>query len=153
MSCDGDIDKREIAVIQSMCEKSALFQGFDFQTEINALVEQINAEGKKFLSGYLNLLKETGLTTEEELALIDIAIQTILADEVVEYSEVKFFKNIRHRLKVSNEEILNSFPNIENWLEDDISTDSFLDVITKQYMELSELPRFDLIKIGKEKKL
>jgi uncharacterized tellurite resistance protein B-like protein len=147
MSCDGDIDKREIATIQAMCEKSSLFQDFDFQTEINALVEKINTEGKRFMASYFNLLKETDLTAEEELTLIDFAIQTILADEVIEYSEIKFFKNIRHRLKVSDEDILSRFPDIENWLEDDIMTDSFLDTITKQYMELFNQPQFDLIKI------
>jgi hypothetical protein len=87
----------------------------------------------------------------EELTLIDFAIQTINADEVVEYSEIKFFKNIRHRLKISDEKILAKFPDLEQYLEEDIITDSFLDKITSQYFETTELPQFDLISIDTNK--
>ena len=52
-----------------------------------------------------------------------------------EFPEITIFKNIRHRLKVSDEKILDRFPDIEQYLEDDIITDSFLDKITSQYFE------------------
>ena len=94
------------------------------------------------------MLKQAQLNEQEELTLIDFAIQTINADEQIEYSEIKFFKNIRHRLNVSDEKILACFPDIEQYLEDDIITDSFLDNITSQYFQISELPQFDLISIA-----
>ncbi len=115
MASDGHIDDREIALIKSMCEKSPLFKDFNFQEEINFLVNKINTRGKEFISYYFDLLDKTTLTEKEELTLIDFAIQTIKADEQIEYSEIKFFKNIRHRLKVNDEKIrqfiltLNSF--------------------------------------------
>jgi hypothetical protein len=56
-----------------------------------------------------------------------------------------FFKNIRHRLKVSDKKILASFPDIEQFLEKDIVTGSFLDKITSQYLQAAELPHFELI--------
>lgn len=80
--------------------------------------------------------------------MIDFAIQTINADEQIEYSEIKFFKNIRHRLNVSDEKILALIPDIEQYLEDDIITDTYLDKITSQYFEISELQQFDLISIA-----
>ena len=93
------------------------------------------------------MLGKSTLTENEELILIDFAIQTIKADEQIEYSEIKFFKNIRHRLKVSDENILAVFPDIEQFLEEDIVTESFLDKITSQYLEAAELPQFELITI------
>jgi uncharacterized tellurite resistance protein B-like protein len=93
------------------------------------------------------LLGKSTLTEQEELTLIDFAIQTIKADEQIEYSEIKFFKNIRHRLKISNENILAVLPDIEQFLERDIITESFLDKITSQYLETAALPQFDLISI------
>lgn len=95
------------------------------------------------------MLKQTSLSEQEELTLIDFAIQTIKADEQVEYAEIKFFKNIRHRLKISDEKILAKFPDIEQYLEEDIITDSFWDKITSQFFETIELPQFDLITIDK----
>ena len=147
MASDGNIDKREIALIKSMCEKSPLFKDFNFQEEINSLVNKINTRGKEFISYYFDLLGKSTLTEQEELTLIDFAIQTIKADEQIEYSEIKFFKNIRHRLKVSDDSILAVFPDIEQFLEEDIVTESFLDKITNQYLEAAQLPQFELISI------
>jgi len=152
MAADGNIDKREIALIKSLCEKSPLFANFNFQEEINQLVNKINTSGKAFIQHYFDLLKQEELSEQEELTLIDFAIQTINADEQVEYSEIKFFKNIRHRLKVSDEKILERFPDIEQYLEEDIITETFLDKITSQYFETTELPQFDLISIADNNK-
>ncbi|MCZ2356024.1 MAG: TerB family tellurite resistance protein [Bacteroidia bacterium] len=152
MAADGNIDDREIFLIKSMCEESPLFNNFNFQEEINLLVGKINSGGKSFIQYYFDLLKQSQLNEEEELTLIDFAIQTINADEQIEYSEIKFFKNIRHRLNVSDEKILARFPDIEQYLEDDIITDTFLDKITSQYFEISEIPQFDLISIADNNK-
>lgn len=147
MASDGNIDNREITLIKSMCEKSSLFDDFNFQDEINRLVTKINTNGKEFISYYFDLLKANSLTQQEELTLIDFAIQTIKADEQIEYSEIKFFKNIRHRLQISDENILAVYPDIEQFLEEDIITESFLDKITNQYLDLAELPTFEHINL------
>ncbi len=147
MASDGHIDNREIALIKTMCENSQLFKDFNFEEEINSLVNKINTRGKEFISYYFDLLGKSILTEKEELTLIDFAIQTIKADEQIEYSEIKFFKNIRHRLKISDESILAVFPDIEQFLEEDIVTVSFLDKITSQYLEVVDLPQFELIKM------
>ena len=147
MASDGHIDNREIALIKTMCENSPLFKDFNFQEEINQLVNKINRRGKEFIQHYFDLLNKAELSEQEELTLIDFAIQTVNADEQIEYSEIKFFKNIRHRLKVSDENILAVFPDIEQFLEEDIVTESFLDKITSQYLEAAELPQFELISI------
>jgi hypothetical protein len=60
-------------------------------------------------------------------------------------AEIKFFKNIRHRLKIADEKILLKHPDIEEFLEEDIITESLLDKITNQYMESIELPQFNFI--------
>ncbi len=148
MAADGNIDNREISLIKSLCKKSPLFANINFQEEINLLVGKINSWGKSFIQYYFDLLKDAKLTEQEELTLIDFAIQTINADEQIEYSEIKFFKNIRHRLNVSDEKILARFPDIELYLEDDIITDGYLDKITSHFFEISELPQFDLISIA-----
>jgi hypothetical protein len=74
-------------------------------------------------------------------------VQTIKADELIEYAEIKFFKVIRNNLKISVEKILAVYPDIESWLEEDISTESKLDKLMKQYFDSAELPQFDLITI------
>jgi uncharacterized tellurite resistance protein B-like protein len=145
MASDGRIDKKEIALIKTMCRKSILFKDYKIEDEINLMVVNINEIGKGFISNYFDLLKVSNLTEQEELQLIDFAIQTIQADDQIEYSEIKFFKNIRHRLNLSDSKILEVFPDIEKFIEEDIITDSFLDKIALQYLETAELPQFDFI--------
>lgn len=147
MASDGHIDQREVTLIQTMCAESPLFKDFDFQGEMNALVEQINARGTEFITNYFGLLGNSTLTEEEELLLIDFAIKTIYADNVVEYAEIKFFKVIRHNLKVKDEVILAKFPDIEDFLQADIVTESYLEKITKQYLKIADLPQFDAISL------
>jgi len=147
MASDGHIDSREIALIKTMCENSTFFKDFNFQEEINSLLNKINLRGKEFISYYFELLEKSSLSEKEELILIDFAIQTIKADEQIEYAEIKFFKNIRHRLKISDENILAVFPDIEQFLEEDIMTKSFLDKITNQYLQSAELPQFELLSL------
>ena len=147
MASDGDIHEREIALIKSICKNSPLFTNFNVNEELNLLIKEINTNGKEFIQHYFNQLESNTLEEHEILTLIDFAVQTIKADDQVEYSEIKFFKNIRHRLQISDEVILSAFPNIEQFLEEDIVTDSFLDKITSLYSGIDELPKFDLINI------
>jgi len=105
MASDGKIDTREIALIKTKCENSPLFKDFDFEEEINKLVNKINTRGKEFISYYFNLLRETSLSEKEQLTLIEFTLQTIKADEHIEYSEIKYEKNIRNRSNLRNQAI------------------------------------------------
>ena len=145
MTCDGDIDDNEVNDLLSICTESSLFENFDFQTEINILIKKLNEQGKTFQKTYFDLLKKHSLTEDEELSLIDIAIRIIKANEIIDYSEIKFFKNIRYRLKVSNDKIVEHFPDFEQYLEEDIVTESLLDRIASQYFDSTELPQFKTI--------
>jgi len=147
MASDGNIDAREIALIKKLCEESELFKEFNFSDEINHLVKQINLEGKSFIKKFLSDLNLAKLTETEQLSIVDFAIQTIHADDQVEYSEIKFFKTIRHRLPISDEDILSKFPDIEMFLEKDIDSGNLLDEITAQYFDNLGLPQFDLINL------
>jgi len=147
MASDGNIDKKEVVLIKKMCSNSPLFKDFDFKDEINSLVKRLNAEGKDFINYYFGLLKDANLNFEDELILIDFAVNTIKADELIEYSEIKFFKAIRHNLKLSDEQILAKHDDIEYWLEDDIKTESNIDKLINQYLEVANLPQFELLSV------
>ena len=147
MASDGKIDKREVALIKKMCEQSTLFNDFDFSKEINILLEKINNRGSEFIQYYFDLLNNTVLSEQEELSIIDFAIKTINADDVIEYSEVKFFKAIRKCLNVSDENILSSYPDLDTYLEEDIDTESKLDKLVNNYLKSIELPQFEKIKL------
>lgn len=121
MACDGDIATEEVKLVNEITSKQVLFKDIDVEAKINEYVASINAQGALFLKQYLKELEVQELSTEVQMKIIDFAIQTIFADSKIEYSEVKFFKKIRSRLSLNDEQILIQHPDIEDFLLPDIN--------------------------------
>ena len=117
-ACDGEIAQEEVGMIKELTENSTLFQ------DINEYVNQINNQGKAFLKDYLSELSNAVLSDDEQITLIDLAIKMIEADKQVLYSEVKFFKKIRSRISISDEQILLKLSGIEDYLQPDICAEN-----------------------------
>ena len=143
MSCDGDIASEEVELIKQMSKEKHLFGEIDIDKELDALVKEINLKGKGFLKQYLTSLAEETLTEEQELKVADVAVQTIRADNKIEYSEIKFFKVLRTNLKiVSDETLLEKIEGIDdNYLAQDIQADYLQ--LYGDYFNTIELPKFN----------
>jgi hypothetical protein len=147
MACDGEIDKREVVLIKKMHQHNKTFGEIDINQELDNLLLEINRDGHKFLRRYLNELTTTQLSEHDELKLIEIAIDTIKADDKVEYSEIKFFKVIRSKLNIKNELILKVHADFEDYLEQDIISDSYLARLNDDFFDTQTLPEFELISL------
>ena len=145
MACDGDIDKREIKLIKRLHKEKKTFGGLDVNTEMDNLLIAINKDGHQFMRDYFDELTTTELTEANELNLIEVAIDTIKADEKVEYSEIKFFKVISSKLKIDNDPILEKHPDFEDYLEQDIITDSYLARLQDDFFDTHISNEFELI--------
>lgn len=145
MACDGDIDKREVILIKTMHQEKKIFGDIDINQDLENLLLEINRDGHKFLKSYFNELTSTELSEQDELKLIEVAIDTINADDKVEYSEVKFFKVIRSKLKIGNEPILAKHPDFEDYLEQDIISESYLARLQEDFFDTNTLSEFKLI--------
>lgn len=144
MSCDGDIASEEVDLIKQLSKEKNLFGDIDIDKKLGELVDEINLKGNVFLKHYLKSLSEQSLTEEEEIKVADVAVQTIRADNKIEYSEIKFFKVLRSNLKVvSDDTLLEKIDGIdENYLAQDIRTDYMQ--MYDDYFNTIELPEFDI---------
>jgi len=144
MSCDGEIASEEVELIKQMSKEKQLFGEIDIDKELDELVREINLKGKGFLKQYLISLAEESLTEEQELKVADVAVQTIRADNRIDYSEIKFFKVLRSNLKiVSDETLLEKIDGIdENYLAQDIQA-GYLQMYD-DYFNTIELPKFEM---------
>lgn len=149
MACDGEIVQEEINLIKSMAEQG-LIEVDDIDEQLHMLTNKLNTEGKSFFKDYLYEVGEYINDNDNALKLLRIAVDTIYADNVVEYSEVKFFRAVRSRLRLLDDEtILNTFPEVEDfWLESDVRKDAF--AIEKDYFDNIQLPMFDLTNVSKK---
>ncbi|WP_031428240.1 hypothetical protein [Flavimarina sp. Hel_I_48] len=145
MACDGDIDNREVKLIKQLQKKSKTFGEIDINEELDTLLLAINKDGHQFMSDYFNELTTAELVEDRELKLIEVAIETIKADDKVEYSEIKFFKVIRSKLKIANEPILEKHPDFEDYLEQDIITNSYLSRLQEDFFDTHISNEFELI--------
>lgn len=145
MACDGDIDDREVLLIKSMHNDHKIFGDIDIEKELDELQSSINKDGKKFLKNFFNDLANNELTQEEELKLIEASIDTIKADDKIEYSEIKFFKVIRSKLKIKNELILEVHPDFEEYLEQDIISDGYLARLQDDFFDSHKSSQFEII--------
>lgn len=145
MACDGDIDKREIKLIKKLQQDHKTFGEIDVTEELNELLVAINQDGHKFLKEYFSELAASELTDANELKLIEVAIDTIKADDKVEYSEIKFFKVIRAKLKIDDSLILEKHPDFEEYLEQDIITESYLARLKDEFFDTHISKEFELI--------
>ena len=120
MACDGEIAQEEINLIKLLAEKTNLFEGIDVEDVLNSFIQEINRKGKMFLIDYLGEIKVSEFTKTEELELLNLAFKTINSDNIIDYSEVKFFKKIRMRLDVTDDDILEMYPEMEEFIQPDI---------------------------------
>jgi len=127
MACDGEIAKEETSLLSDIANKSNLFKGLDIQSTINGYVDRINKEGSSFLSNYLKEVSDSALSDDQAVEIVKLAIKTIEADNNIEYSEISFFKKIRKRLSISDDIILASMPDKEDYLLPDIEAPDDLD--------------------------
>ncbi len=144
MSCDGDIAPEEVDLIRQADKEQHLFGDIDVNVELDKLVNEINIKGKGFLKQYLNSLAEQTLSEDEELKVADVAVRMIRADNVIQYSELKFFKVLRSNFKVvSDKTLLEKVENIdESYLAQDIRADYLQ--IYEDYFNNIELPQFNI---------
>lgn len=140
IACDGVIAESEIELIKSIQNERKFFGDINITKELERLTEEINLDGHKFIKRFFNELTSIELTEKEELKLIQAAIETIKADEKIEYSEIKFFKVIRSKLKVKNELILQLYPDFEEYIEQDIISTSYLRKLQDDYLENYNIP-------------
>ena len=164
MVCDGEIDNNEMDLIKSLFRSSSFQATTNIDDLLNQFIGEINSQGNDFLRLFLKELRIAVLTEEEELKLIDFCLKTIYSDFEVKYNEIKFFKIIRSKLKVSNETILEKFPtkdifleksfeiikeklpSIEQFLEEDIITEKYIDRLKDDFFSNTALPQFETIK-------
>lgn len=130
-----------------ICGNSPILQNFSFREEIDFLVSNISNFDKKLNSDYLNLLGKPILTENEELVLLDFAFRTIKEDVQLEYSAIRFFKKIIKRMKVDKDRIIASFPEIEQFLEEDNIRESYLDNLSSQYLKDPIQPKYEILPI------
>lgn len=119
MACDGVIANEELEILKKLVGDQR-FANVNTEECINAYVAQINSNPVLFIKDYLHNLEDSNLDDEKALELVKLAVDVIESDNEVAYSEVKFFKQVRRRLRIADNVILSQYPEMEDYLLPDV---------------------------------
>lgn len=150
MACDGDIDPKEVSLISELENRESLFRIENLEQRLNELVIEINRDGQGFLRNYFRKLSSADLSFDEEKQIVDVAIKMIEADEIIQYTELRFFKIIHSYLNISGEQILEAFSevkDIEEYVVQDIISEKYIEKLTSSYFDNQTIPEFAEIKL------
>lgn len=145
MACDGEIVKEEIDLIKRFYDEGMFDTTTNVDECLNNLIRLLNDEGSTFLQEYLDEVQQAQLDQHSALRLLRIAVDTIYADKDVKYSEVRFFRALRKRLSVLDDEtILTQLNQVENyWLKSEVPSED-IDAIEDDFFNNIDLPKFDI---------
>lgn len=113
ISCDGDIDEREIDKLKEIEKSSPYFSEFDLSKPLNKSLEISMKDLMAFQNTLFESIKKSDLNIVQQLSAIDICLEIIAADEKIENSEIEFVKNLRKNLTVSNDVVFERFGQID----------------------------------------
>ena len=103
ISCDGDIDEREIDKLKEIEKSSPYFSEFDLSKPLKKSLEISMKDLKAFQNTLFESIKKANLDIVQQLSAIDVCLEIIAADEKIENSEIEFVKNLRKNLTISND--------------------------------------------------
>lgn len=113
MTCDGNIDEREIQEIRKIHDKSPVFKNVDINEELKLTIDKFKNDNRKVITELLEELDTTDYNSIQELMLLEVALRIINSDEKIEENEVKFINILRSKLKVHNQTIINRFGKVK----------------------------------------
>jgi len=102
IACDGDIDKREIEVLQKIEKDSPYFSALDLSESLEKSLEACTNDLDTFKNDVFDLLKANTLNIVQELTVLEISLRIIAADEIEEDSEKAFINELRTHLELDD---------------------------------------------------
>lgn len=144
MICDTHISQDEVSLIRQKA-KDKVFGDLKIEDELAELIDHVNRRGIDFFDDYFKKIQRVEMTDEEELNLLQSAIQTIKADDKITQEEINFLKILRVLLQVSNESIVTRFPEVgPQFVDKDRFTDIYFKELYANYAKLKTMPIFDI---------
>lgn len=110
MACDGEVHEQELAEIKTITENTLYFDGLDHGEELNRLIQQFQAEGKKHLENFFEQLEQRQLDDVQKERLIEVCLRVITADDKVEDSELQFLQKVKQALGLTDAALVALFP-------------------------------------------
>ena len=109
MSCDGDIDDKEILELRKILEVSHYFRGINKIDFAEDMLGEVTTDGHRFVGNFFKQLEEAELSSTQELLILEIILRIIQADDRLDENEIMFLRLVRAKFDVYDEIIIHRF--------------------------------------------
>jgi len=148
MICDGKMSPDELKYLRTYASKDQMFKDIDVEQELDDMVDLVNLKGVDFLQDYFKKVNHINLTEDQEITMLDCAMEMIQSDNKIKQDEINFLRILRTELKTSDDKILEKFPDIAlHFVQKDDLTAAYIKEIYDNYFHERELPQFDFMDV------
>ena len=134
MACDGDIQDDEISELQSAFQKSAMFKGLDFDSELKRFLAELHQDARKTIGDYFQSLESGDLDPVQKLQVLEIILRIMYADNRVDENEIRLLRTTKEKLGVIDQIFYKRFGEVDALASrsqsDQVKTDSISDIVS-----------------------
>jgi hypothetical protein len=155
VTCDYNIDEREIRELQYINESTTYFKDIDLSKQLENFLADFKGNETVTINSLVEKIKDTLLSPVEELLILEIVLRLIYADVRIDEREVDYLKSIRMALSLSDEMITDRFGTINILIKaQKIQKPADEKVVKKHNLDLADLNSLENVyyKIEDEKK-
>ena len=140
MACDGEIDDLEVKELHLIDKNTSYFSAIDLSEELEDLINNFKATGILVIEELFIYLRESKLSTIQELLILEVALRIVNADNKHDENEIKFIHLLRSKLELHDETINDRFGEIKILHTNIYSKNASLGNIEAKYLETMQLP-------------
>ena len=112
VSCDGDIDDREVRELEQIDKSTAYFEEIDLSNNLRRFFEMFKENPNKTINNVLTKLEYEKFDPVQEMLILEITLRLIYADTVIHEKEKEYIQNIRSCLDLKDDLIKQRFGDI-----------------------------------------
>ena len=113
VSCDGDIDEREIRELKHIDKSTAYFDDIDLSNDLDRFFENFKDDSGKTIDDVISKLQYENLNPVQEMLILEVSLRLIYADTVVHEKEKEYIQKVRSCLDIQDELIKDRFGDID----------------------------------------
>jgi|TARA_B100000315_G_scaffold82035_1_gene75186 predicted unusual protein kinase regulating ubiquinone biosynthesis (AarF/ABC1/UbiB family) len=112
VTCDGNIDEREIRELEYIEKSTVYFQDVDMSRKLDIFVDNFKQDSDNTSRKIMDKLKSKLLNPVQEMLILEVVIRLIYSDSKIEKKEIEYIKSIRSNLSIDDEMITERFGEI-----------------------------------------
>ena len=113
VSCDGDIDEREVRELKHIDKSTAYFEDIDLSNDLDRFFYRFKENPSTTIEDLISKIQYEQLNSVQEMLILEISLRLIYADTIVHDKEKEYIQKIRACLEIQDDLVKDRFGDID----------------------------------------